>query len=138
MSWGWRDEAAPPAPGAVVGIGAVARALLAKLRAVEEAARTGLSATAHPSLLLITGAADRLPWMDGVGYAAARADAPTLWLPTARTPDVPLDLLAKAIARRHGGHPMLLWPDPAQLVPLHRLLPATDAVLDRIAVLWER
>jgi hypothetical protein len=138
MSWAWRDEPAPPPPVAVVGVAAVARALWQRLRSEPEDARAGQSVTAHPYLLLVTGASDQLPWVEGVRYAAPRDAAPGLWLPTLERPDVPLDLLATAIARRHATTPVLLWHAPPQLVPLHRLLPASDAVLARIAQLWAR
>lgn len=131
-----------PAATGVVGCGAVARALFAKAHAAAiareaERAPAAWQVTAHQSLLVLTGTADTLPWVDGARYVAPRAEAPTLWLPTLQRPDIALDLLAAAIARRHPQKPMLLWPDPAQLLPLHRLLPADTAVLARIAAHWE-
>ncbi len=141
MRWQWRPEPEIPAATGVVGVGAVARALFRRAEAAAQA-RTGtrMSApwqvTAHQDLLLLTGAAETLPWVEGARYVAPRPDAPGLWLPTLLRPDVPLDLLAAEIARRHPRKPLLLWPDPAQCVPLDRLLPADAAVLARIAARW--
>lgn len=138
MNWTWCDEPQPPAPAALVATHALARTLLAKLQALATDARAPLAVTAHQDLLFVAGAAAMLPWCDGGAYAAPSADAPALWLPTTRRPDVAVDLLARRIEQQHGARPMLLWPDPAQLLPLDRLLPASDAVLTRIEALWSR
>lgn len=138
MSLAWRVEPAAPTPLGVLGLGAASRHLHSRLEAMPEATRTRLTVTAHGELLLLAGDFHQLPWFDGAHYVAPRAEAPGLWLPTTRRPDVPLDLLATAIARRHPQQPMLLWPEPAQLVPLQRLVPARDEVLARIRRLWDR
>lgn len=137
MHWIWRRETdVPPAMG-VVGCGDVARALFAKVEAIAAAQTTPQwQVSAQQDLLVLTGNTETLPWVDGARYIAPRADAPTLWLPTLERPEIALDLLAAAIARKHPQRPMLLWPQPAQLVPLHRLLPADAAVLARIAAHW--
>lgn len=155
----WRPEPDPPTPSGVVGVGAVARALREKLRRsiadaqadaddnapvadTKRPASSPLMVAAHADLLILTGPADALPWVDGARYIAPRPDAPTLWLPTHLRPDAPLDLLAIALARKlppaQAQSSMLLWPDPAQLVPLHRALPASAAVLARIDAHWVR
>ena len=137
MHWIWRSETdVPPAMG-VVGCGDVARALFAKAEAIAAAQSTPQwQVSAHQDLLVLTGNTETLPWVDGARYIAPRAEAPSLWLPTLERPEIALDLLAAAIARKHPQRPMLLWPQPAQLVPLHRLLPADAAVLARIAAHW--
>lgn len=110
--------------------------------AAERTTTPTLMATAHADLLILTGPADALPWVDGARYIAPRPEAPTLWLPTHLRPDAPLDLLALALARKlppaQAASSMLLWPDPAQLVPLHRALAASAAVLARIDAYWAR
>ena len=58
--------------------------------------------------------------------------------PTTARPDIALDLLERALRRRHAQTPLLLLREPAQIVPLHRLLPAADALLLRIEALWNR
>lgn len=137
MNWRWQDEAEPPAPQGVVGTGAVARRMLETVAARPPAERARLSATAHDGLLVLVGPADRLPWVDGVQFVAPRAEAPALWLPTTRRPAVPLDLLAQAIARLHRASPLLMLPEPAQLVSLARLLPADDFLIAQIRARWE-
>lgn len=136
MPWAWCPETDKPSAMGVVGYGEVARALHAKAHAAAGEAAPPWQVTAHQDLLVLTGKADTLPWVDGARYIAPRTEAPMLWLPTLERPDIALDLLAAAIARKHPQRPMLLWPQPAQLVPLHRLLPADAAALARIAALW--
>lgn len=147
--WAWREETeAAPAAGAV-GFGAVAQALLVKAQALIDrtAQPPPWQVTAHASALILTGPAETLPWVDGAGYIAPRAEAPGLWLPTTRRPDIALDLLARALARRYPqAQPLLLWPASSrtgarqaavqQAIPLTRLLPADATRLARIAARW--
>lgn len=134
MTWTWREDPAPPPPQGVVAMGALARRLL------DSAARSqtpeALMATASDALLVVTGPAPALPWLDGVLYIAPRPEAPALWLPTAQRPNVALDLLAQAVARRHPGPPWLLLPAPPALVPLGRLLPLAATLVEQIRGRW--
>lgn len=134
MSWLWVDEPDPPVPQGVVGTGEVARRLLA---AVEEPGLfEGLSVTAHDDLLVLIGSEGCLPWVDGVLYLAPRAEAAALWLPTTQRPAIALDLLERCVQRKHPRSPLLLLPDPAQLVPLTRLLPIDAALVGQIRERW--
>lgn len=139
-AWRWRDDLDPPVARGAIGFGAVARALLSRART--QAASSRWQVTAHRDALILiahdAAAVDALPWITGVAYLAPRPEAPSLWLPTTHRPDAPLDLLARAIAQRHPpGGTMVLWPAPAQLIPLHRLAPANEETLARIAARWE-
>jgi MoxR-vWA-beta-propeller ternary system domain bpX5 len=136
MKWQWETEIEIPLPMGVMGHGIVSVALLAKLRLLSEAALATLSVAAHRDLLVVTGNHESLPWVDGVQYIASRTDAPGLWFPTTERPSVPLDLLLSAIRKKHTQNPILMCPSPSQLVPLNRLLPANDILLDRIEMLW--
>jgi hypothetical protein len=137
MNWRWQDEVEPPAPEGVVGTGAVARRLLEAVAVRVPRERARLSATAHDGLLVLVGPADQLPWVDGVQFVAPRVEVAALWLPTTRRPTVPLDLLAQAVARLHRASPLLMLPEPAQLVSLARLLPADDFLIAQIRARWE-
>lgn len=137
MTFDWIDDDAPPVPQGAVAFGNAAQALLARLQRMAEGdAPPTLRATAHHDALILLGAADALPWLDGVRYIAPRAEAPMLWLPTHRRPTLPLDLLATAMLHRHARSPLLLWPAPSQLVPLDRARPVDAALLARIAARW--
>ena len=50
--------------------------------------------------LLLIGAAEELPWVDGVVYLGRDPEAPSLLLPTTLEPDVPAPLFERAILAR--------------------------------------
>jgi hypothetical protein len=45
-------------------------------------------------------------------------------------PNLPADLLHAAVAARVADHPVLLWNDPEQILPLDRPAAVTMALLD--------
>lgn len=126
----WQSLAEARAPAGLVAAGAVAQRLLARLalRGAEELA--ALSVVATRDLLVILGAAEHLPWVDGVQYCAPDAAAPALWLPTHAAPALPADLVAAALSARAGQRsPVLLWPAPLQVLPLDRPSSLTPQLL---------
>lgn len=137
FAWRWRPRAEPLPAQAAVAWGGAARALHARLRQAGPEPQAGLSATAGRDLLVLVGTGSELPWVDGIAYAAPCEAAPGLWLPALFEPDLPADLIARALQRRHPGRqPLLLWPRPEAVLPLDRLLPLSAALLDRIAQQW--
>ncbi|ROU06980.1 hypothetical protein [Lysobacter enzymogenes] len=138
MKWSWGPEPEPPPPQGAAGVGrAVSRALMAAVQALDPARRDTLALTANADVLVATGPADALPWCEGVLYIAPREPAPALWLPTTQRPQLPLDLLQRALARRHPQSPLLMLREPARLVPLHRALPASDELIAQIRARWQ-
>lgn len=108
----WRPRATPRAVTAVLAEGAPAAALLTRLLALSDEHRASLRGVADARRVLVLGAADRLPWVDGLRYLGRAPEAPTLTLPTAQDPTVPLGLLERALARRAApvAGPFALWP----------------------------
>lgn len=137
VPWKWRADPSPPAPDAAVAWHDAARALHARLGRLPPEAQSRLLASASRDVLIVSGAAEDLPWVPGIAYAARCADAPTLWRPTLQQPDVPADLLARSLRKMHSREPLLLWPDPAALVPLDRHLRVSPELLARIAERWQ-
>ncbi|CAA2110085.1 hypothetical protein [Variovorax paradoxus] len=137
IEWRWQPSAEPLPAQAAVAWGTAAHALYARLLQLEPSRHAGLSAMAGRDLLVVTGEADALPWVDGVAYAGPAADAPGLWLPTVEAPDLPAELVARSLQREHPNRqPLLLWPRPAFVLPLDRLLPLSAALLARIGAHW--
>lgn len=132
LAWGWRPVDDAPAPRAAVGHGIAAARLLARLAGLPAARRAALAATGTRDWLIVLGPADDLPWVDGVRYATPCAACPGLWLPTHCAPTVPPDLLWIALDARHRRAPLLLWPEPAAVLPLDRQLPVDDALIDAL------
>lgn len=137
LPWRWQLDPSPPEPRAVVAWHAASRSLHARLEQLPDHVQKRLYATANRDVLIVTGAAGDLPWAPGVSYAAASADAPTLWRPTLMRPDAPHDLLSRALQQRHARQPLLLWHEPDAVIPLDRLLAVTPQVLARISEQWQ-
>ncbi len=136
ITWGWRPRALAAEPQAAVGWSDAARRLHQRLATLPEAQAARLQATANRDVLVVCGAAEDLPWVNGVEYAASDERAPGLWLPTSWEPEVPLDLLGQALAHAFSRTPLLLWREPQAVVPLDRQLPLTPQHLQRIAENW--
>lgn len=136
MGWIWRPRLAPAEPQAAVAWGDTARRLHARLLLIpiEQAGR--LQATANRDVIVVSGGASDLPWVDGVEYAAADQRAPELWLPTSWEPEVPTDLLGQALSARFTRSPLLLWREPSVVIPLDRQLPLTPQHLQKIHAYW--
>jgi hypothetical protein len=137
VPWTWRADPSPPAPDAAVAWHDSARALHARLARLPPETQARLLACASRDVLVVSGAAEDMPWVPGIAYAARCAEAPTLWRPTVLRPDVPADLLAQSLRRVQRRTPLLLWPDPATLVPLDRQLRVSPELLARIAEHWK-
>ena len=136
ISWQWQTDPSPPEPRAAVAWHAASRSLHARLEQLPETVQKRLYATASQDVLVVTGPVEDLPWAPGVAYAAASADAPTLWRPTLMRPDVPQDLLFRALHQLHARQPLLLWPDPEAVIPLDRMQVVTPQLLARVAEQW--
>jgi MoxR-vWA-beta-propeller ternary system domain bpX5 len=120
-----------------VAWGGAARSLHARLARLPPSLQMRLFASASFNFLIVTGSPEDLVWVPGVAYATRSTEAPTLWRPTLLLPDVPMDLLARSLQRLHAREPLLLWPEPAAVVPLDRQLRVTPELLERIAKRWQ-
>lgn len=124
----WVPREPPLAPVGVAGRGAVAAALAGACRG-----RAGLVGVAGDGVVVVLGAADALPWVDGCVYLGRDPDGPGLLLPTTTRPDAPLALYARAVLARcpDGAAPVAVLRDPPLLVPLGGARPLDPAWLDR-------
>ena len=70
-------------------------------------------------MLVILGAAERLPWVEGITYLGRDEQAPALLMPTALEPSAPAPLLTRAFATRFPRLlPCAVLTGPAALVPV--------------------
>ncbi len=136
VTWRWQRRAEPALPRAVVAWGDHALRLHARLCRLPADHLARLLGTASRDVLVVSGAMDDLPWVEGAAYATPCEAAPALWLPTLQEPTVPADLLCQALLRRHPRASLLLWPVPAAIVPLDRQLPLSAEHLDRMVQHW--
>ena len=137
VSWDWRADPAPLEASGAVAWHAAARSLHTRLGLLPPSTQERLLVSASRDVLVVTGAAADLPWVPGIAYATRCVEAPTLWRPTVLKPDVPADLLIRSLWRAHAREPLLLWPDPAAVIPLDRQLRVTPQLLERIAERWQ-
>lgn len=137
MSWNWRADPSPLEPQGAVAWHEAARSLHARLAQLPPSTQARLLASASGDVLVVTGASADLPWVPGIAYATPCPEAPTLWRPTVLRPDVPADLLARSLQRFYAREPLLLWPDPATVIPLDRQLRVAPKLLERIAERWQ-
>jgi hypothetical protein len=79
--------------------GAAARALARRLLEEPDERLAELRGLTGDSLLAVLGAAEVLPWVDGVVYLGADPDAPRLLLPTALAPALAAGLFEAAVLR---------------------------------------
>jgi hypothetical protein len=95
---GQAPRAEPLTPSAVLGLGPSALSLGSRLLELSDAHLQRLRGVAGEQLLLVLGAAEDLPWSDGVIYLGREPDAPELLLPCALAAEVPAPLLSRALS----------------------------------------
>jgi hypothetical protein len=115
----WTPRKVPLPPEGVAARGDVALRLAQRLLQLTDETLGKLLGVAGEKLLVITGAPDLLPWVDGVQYLGTEPEDATLLSPTNYVPSVPYPLLARALkAKLKTSGPYAVLPYPALLVPL--------------------
>jgi hypothetical protein len=128
----WRPREEPLAPSAVAAVGAVARALAVRLLAATDESLAALRGVAAPGVLVVLGAREALPWVDGVVYLGGDPRAGGLLLPATLEPSVPVELVARAFAARFGPvSPVAVLPAAELAIPLASARPVARAALAR-------
>jgi hypothetical protein len=126
---GFAPRAEALAPSGVYAQGAVAVRLALQLAAapIEQlrelrAAVVAVGAAGAPverqRALIVLGPADWLPWVDGVIFVGACAQAPELLLPSYCEPDVHVDLVLRAVAPGERRGQYLLLPHTRSVIAI--------------------
>ncbi len=125
LQWQPRSEAL--APAGLLAHGRSAARLLSQLRKSHQPER--FQVQVWRGQLWLQG--PDLPWADGVCYCAPVPEAALLWLPTTQQTSLPPDLLLPALQRHAAGRsPLLLLPQPLQLLPLDAVRPLYPLLFD--------
>jgi hypothetical protein len=128
VSWLPRQE--PLAPVAAAARGEAAARLARRLLEETDDSLAELKGVGGRGVLVVLGAAVRLPWVEGVTYLGRDERAPALLLPTALEPSAPAALLERAFARRFPKlMPCALLTGPAALVPVAEARPVARETL---------
>ncbi|RKH50620.1 hypothetical protein D7X96_25025 [Corallococcus interemptor] len=125
----WRPRALPLEPVAVAGVGPVALALGQRASRAGDAVLASWTGVAGPDVLVLLGASDSLPWVDGAVYLGRDPLAPALLLPCALEPDVAPSLLERALLAGRGHAPLAVLPGTGVLVSVAAAQPVARASL---------
>jgi len=128
----WRAET----PRAIAARGEAGRRLLRRLLDGPPAGLSGVVSEAQDPWIVVWG--EPLPWVDGGVFLGISELAPSLYVPTRRTWELPPELLqARALAACEPGDAPVAWLDDA-LVPLGPGRPLDGQVLEGLLADWER
>lgn len=100
----------------VLACDGVVEALLARLRRSDAATLATLRGVFTPTLAVVLGPTDALPWVDGLRYLARAVGEPNLLLPT----DVRMNIAPRVVLRAFLHRPEAPRP-PVVLLPEQRL-----------------
>lgn len=127
----WLPRQEPLAPLGAAALGAAAARLARRLLEEDDDSLAELRGVGGRGLLVVLGAAERLPWVEGLTYLGRDGQAPALLLPTALEPSAPAALLERAFAARFPTLlPCAVVTGPALLVPVAEARPvARDTLL---------
>ncbi len=122
----WAARPQPLAPCGAWAEGDVVGRLVARLLAIRDADLERLEGVVAPGLVIVCGAADDLPWVDGVQYLGHHPDAPRLLVPTREEPSVSPAVLDALVETRHAA---VL---PGRIVRLDKLRPIARSRLEAL------
>lgn len=125
----WTPRRRPLLAVAAAARGDVADALVTRLLELDDEALGRLRGVAADNLVLLLGARDDLPWVDGVTYFGRAEGAPDLLVPTTLAPTVPESLLARAVAHARIPAPVAVLVDKKTLVSFAEARPLAKAYL---------
>ena len=119
----WSTRAVPLPPAAVAARGKAAALLVARLRALPDDRLARLEGGASDGLVVVAGASEDLPWVDGVVYLGHDPAAADLLVPTTHMASAPAMLVEAALRARGAlpAGPFAVLLDPLTLVPLREL-----------------
>ncbi len=123
----WRPRPIPLSPSGAVALGAAATRLARYLSICPQDRLNRLQGVAGTELIAILGAANDLPWVEGIRYLGKDSLAPGLLLPCNRKPTLSIGLLAATVSRQET--PLALLDKPGCLIPLAQARPIERSLL---------
>jgi len=127
----WLPRRIPLSPVAVAATGTASIALAYKLLVGGDETLAQLRGVAGDQILLLTGDADKLPWVDGATYLGRDPNSPSLLVPTHSQPDTAAALFERALLARfsHLGAPLAVLPGESLVCSVCEARPVVRARL---------
>jgi hypothetical protein len=126
----WKPRDCPLLPVAVAGQGEISLQLARRLLHLDDESLSQLEGVAGKRLIVVQGAADRLPWVDGVQYLGIDSGVPCVLLPTNYQPSLPREILARALAAKSNETGLIaVLPEPLLLIPMKSARPVSRQIL---------
>jgi hypothetical protein len=127
----WRSRFDSLQPLAVIGFDAAAVRLKGKLLSLDDERLSSLQGVFAQNLLFVAGETENLPWADNVIYLGKDSRAPSIFIPTNRLPEAPLDLFEKALLLRFAAQkPFAVVGN--LIIPVGEMRPVSRKVLSEI------
>ena len=127
----WLNRLDSLAPSAMIAFGAAAVRLKEKLLTFDDEKLANLQGVFAENLLFITGAAENLPWTDGVIYLGKDTLAPSIFLPTNLRPNMPVDLFEKRLLEKFAAQkPFAVLEN--QIIQIGKMRPVSRKILSEI------
>lgn len=117
----WIPRSEPLLPCAVAAWDVAGRRLAHHL--LRRQAWKGLRGLAADDILIMSGAADQLPWVDGVVYLGGLPTAPSILVPTLLRPSFAEELFVTIVHRQLDERHVAILPQRQAAVPLAALGP---------------
>ena len=126
----WQPREFSLLPAAVAARGEASLRLGRRLLQLSDESLGQLQGVAGKELIIVQGAAELLPWVDGVQYLGIDSGAPSLLLPTNYQPGLPANLVERALAARSQLPGMIaVLPHPLLLASMRDARPIVRATL---------
>jgi hypothetical protein len=126
----WSPRSEPLAALAVAAVGPVSLALARRALGADEKQLGAWNGVAGSGVLVLLGATESLPWVDGAVYLGRDPAAPSLLMPCSLAPDVAPALLERAlVAYAAAGTPLAVLPRSGQLIPVGAARPVARETL---------
>jgi hypothetical protein len=124
----WKPRECPLLPVGVAAQGETSLRLARRLLQLDDESLRQLAGVAGSQLIVVQGASERLPWVDGVQYLGFTAQSALF--PTNYQPSLPPELLVTAFAAKLGRPGLIaVLPDPLLVVPMRGARPLSRQTL---------
>nr|WP_255771799.1 hypothetical protein [Microbulbifer guangxiensis] len=128
----WQERPCPLPPSGILIESDQRASAMMRLLALDDKLLRHLRGGYCESVLVVLGEERDLPWIPGGIYLGKEMPATHLFMPTFLAPDVPVDLLGRAITNKFGNGQFVIQPWTQQLYDLSNVITLSRASLEQI------